>query len=129
MHWNGERTAAHLVQHVLDQLDLVGNLGSTEDSQERPLGALEHLGKVLELLLHQETGGSLRQLHADHGGVGSVGGTETAYQSTSYGDRQRYETIVEHNSRIVDVDCAERGQVLSELFDGFLVRYRLSFRP
>lgn len=65
-----------LVQHVFDKLDLVGNLGTTEDSKERSLGALENLGEVLELLLHEETSGTLGELNADHGGVGSVGGSE-----------------------------------------------------
>jgi hypothetical protein len=37
---------------------------------------LEDLGKVLEFLLHEETGGTLGQLDADHGRVGAVGGTE-----------------------------------------------------
>lgn len=80
--------ATHLVQHVVDQLNLVLDLGSSEDGEERPLGGLERLGKELQLLLHQEPGGSLGQLHTDHGRVSSVSGTE----------------------RVVDVDRSELGQ-------------------
>lgn len=75
-------TGTHLVQHVLDQLNLVRHFGTTEDSQERPLGALEHFGKVFKLLLHQEPSGTLRELNADHGRVGTVGSAEADYQLT-----------------------------------------------
>jgi hypothetical protein len=71
-----EPSHTHLVKHALDELDLVGDLGATEDGKERPVGVLEDLGKVLEFLLHEETGGTLGQLDADHGRVGAVGGTE-----------------------------------------------------
>ena len=73
----------YLVEHVLNELNLVGNLGTTEDGQEGSLGRFEHLGKVLELLLHQEAGGTLGKLNADHGGVGSVGSTEASCQLSS----------------------------------------------
>ena len=89
----------HLVQHVVDQLNLVLDLGSSEDGEERPLRGLECLGKELQLLLHQEPGGSLGQLHTDHGRVSSVSGTE----------------------RVVDVDRSELGQRLSESLDSLLV--------
>lgn len=84
---------------MVDELNLVLNLGSTEDGQEGPLGGFERLGEKLELLLHQEPGGSLGKLDADHGRVSSVSGTE----------------------RVVDVDRSELGQRLSESLDSLLV--------
>ena len=89
----------HLIQHVVNQLNLVLNLGTSEDGKERPLGGLERLGEELQLLLHQEPGGSLGQLNTDHGRVSSVGSTE----------------------RVVDVDRSELGQRLSESLDSILV--------
>ena len=101
-----------MVQHVLNELDLVGDLGTTEDGKERSLGALEDLRKVLELLLHEETGGSLGELNADHRGVGSVGGSEAVVRNVlSRSKRSRAD------SRVVDVDCAKSGEVLTELLN------------
>src|SRR5690606_11425114 len=80
--------AVDLVEQVLDQLDLVGDLGPAEDRQERPLGVLERLAEVLELLLHEQARGALGQVDADHRGVGAVGRTE----------------------RVVDIHVAELGQ-------------------
>lgn len=74
------RHSVYLVEHVLNKLDLVGNLGSTENSEERSFGVLENFGKVFKFLLHQETGSSLGELDANHGRMGSVGGTEAADQ-------------------------------------------------
>ena len=86
---------------MVDELNLVLNLGSTEDGQEGPLGGFERLGEKLELLLHQEPGGSLGKLDADHGRVSSVSGTKG----------------------VVDVDRSERGERLAEGIDGGLVGY------
>jgi len=61
--------------------------------------ALECLGKVVELLLHEEAGRLLREGDADHGRVGAVGGAES----------------------IIDKDVAERGEALAELFNLGLV--------
>lgn len=85
----------HLVEHVLNELDLVRDLGTTENGEEGPLGRLEDLGKVLELLRHEEASGALGKLDANHGGVGAVGGSES----------------------IVDVDSSERGERLAERVD------------
>lgn len=103
----------HLVQHVLDELDLVGDLGTTEDGQEWSLWALEHFGKVLELLLHEESSGSLGELDADHGRVRSVSGTKASIYVSNF--------HLVGNSRIVDVDGTELGELLSELLDGLWV--------
>jgi hypothetical protein len=63
------------------------HLGSSQDSQERPLRLLKSLGKELQLLLHQESCGPLWEVNTDHGRVSSVGGSES----------------------VVDVDCSELG--------------------
>lgn len=96
---SGARLWTNLVEHVVDELDLVLNFGSSEDGQEGPLGVLQRLGKELELFLHQEPGGTLGKLDADHGRVASVGGTKG----------------------VVDVDRSERGERLAEGIDGGLV--------
>ena len=88
-----------LVEQVVDQLDLVADLGAAEDGEEGTLGRLESLGEVVELLLHEEAGGLLGEVDADHGAVGAVGGAEG----------------------VVDEDVAERGEALAELLDGGLV--------
>lgn len=69
-------SGAYLVQHVLNQLDLVRNLCTTKNSKEGSFWTLEGFGEVLELLLHQETSGTLRELDADHTGVRSVSSSE-----------------------------------------------------
>ena len=43
-------------KQVVDDADLVRDLGATEDRRERPLGVLEQLGEHLDLALHQEPG-------------------------------------------------------------------------
>ena len=61
---NDERV--DLVKHVLNELDLVGNFGTAENSKEGTFGVFKGLGKVFELLLHEETSSTLGELHADH---------------------------------------------------------------
>lgn len=92
---NGVREKAHLVEHVLDQLDLVGHLGTTEDSKERPLRILKRLRKELQLLLHQEPGCPLGELDAHHGRVRPMSSPE----------------------RIVDIHIPERRKLIPELLD------------
>lgn len=87
---------AHLVEKVLNELDLVRNLGSTEDGEEGLLGRLEDLGKVLELLGHEETSSLLGKVDTDHGRVGAVSGSKG----------------------VVDVDISELGEGSTELLDG-----------
>lgn len=76
-HSTGDDEAVNLGQEVIDQLDLVGHLGTTEDGEEGTGRALKSLGEVLQLLLHEETGGLLGEVHADHGAVSAVCGTES----------------------------------------------------
>jgi len=84
-----------LVEQVVDQLDLVADLGTAEDGEEGTLGLLEGLGEVLELLLHEEAGSLLGEVNTDHGTVGTVGGAEG----------------------VVDEHVTERGEALAELLD------------
>lgn len=66
-----------LVEKVVDELDLVGDLCAAEDGEEGPGGGFEGFGEVIEFLLHEEAGGFLGKIDADHGGVGAVGGAES----------------------------------------------------
>lgn len=79
---------ANLVQHVINQLQLIRNLCAAQNRQKRPLRVLQRFRKVLQLLLHQEPSGPLLQLDTDHGRVRSVCGSE----------------------RVVDVDRSEVGK-------------------
>ena len=88
--------AAHLVQHIIDMLNLVRNLGAAKDSQEWSLGVFKDLRKELEFLLHQEASRTLLQLHADHTRVRTVNGSE----------------------RVVDIHIAEFDERLAERLDG-----------
>ncbi len=65
-------------EQVVDELDLVGDLGATEDGEEGALAGFSRaLREVLELLLDQEAGGLLWEVNADHGAVGAVSGAES----------------------------------------------------
>lgn len=77
-------------------MDLVRDLGSTEDGEEGLLGRLEDLGKVLKLLGHEETSSLLGEVDTDHGRVGAVSGSKG----------------------VVDVDISELGEGSAELLDG-----------
>mmetsp|Transcript_37253 Transcript_37253/g.83272 ORF Transcript_37253/g.83272 Transcript_37253/m.83272 type:complete len:235 (+) Transcript_37253:1028-1732(+) len=46
----------HLVQHVRNQLNLVADLGATQNSQKRPSRLVQYLAKRCELLAHEESG-------------------------------------------------------------------------
>jgi len=85
----------NLVHQVLDQLDLVRDLGASQDGQEGLLGLLQDLGKELELLGHQKTSSTDGQVNTDDGRVGTVSGTKG----------------------IVDVDISELGERSAELLD------------
>jgi hypothetical protein len=58
-----------LLEQVVDEGNLVGDLGAAEDGEQRAGRGLDDLGEGLELGLHQETGGLQRQRHADHRAV------------------------------------------------------------
>jgi hypothetical protein len=85
----------HLVEEVLDELNLVRNLSTAEDGKEGALRLLKDLGKVLELLGHEETSRLLGKVNADHGRVSAVGGSEG----------------------VVDVNVAKLGEARTELLD------------
>lgn len=71
-HTTADDEGVDLVEEVVDELDLVRDLGTTEDGKEGSLGLLKSLSKVVKLLLHEETGSLLGQVDTDHGGVGTV---------------------------------------------------------
>lgn len=76
-HATADDEGVDLVKEVVDELDLVRDLGTAEDGEERSLRGLESLGKVVELLLHEETGSLLGQVNANHGRVSTVGSAES----------------------------------------------------
>lgn len=63
-------------EEVLNELDLILDLGATEDGEEGFLWLFESFGKVVQLLLHQKTGSTDWEVHADHRCVGAVGSAE-----------------------------------------------------
>ena len=76
-HPAAEDQQVDLGQEVVDDLDLVGDLGAAEDGRERPLGCLEELRQHLDLALHQEPGIGRQELgDADGRRVGAMGRPE-----------------------------------------------------
>lgn len=111
-----------LVEKVVDQLDLVGDLGATENGEEGALGRLEDLGEVLELLLHEETGGLLGEVDTDHGGVGAVGGAESiVWMRGVVVSCCHFSGIRVNLGGLTDVDITELGEALAELVNLGLV--------
>lgn len=84
-----------LIHQILDQLDLVRDLGTSQDGKEGLLGLLKDLGKELELLLHQQTSGTDGEIDSDNGRMSTVSGSKG----------------------IVDVDITELGERGAELLD------------
>ncbi len=83
-----------LVEQVVDDVDLAGDLGAADDGHEGLLGRFERLAEVGDFLFHQQAGdGGLEEMGDAFGGcVGAVRGAEC----------------------VVDVDLGERGQRLGE---------------
>ena len=83
-----------LVEKIVDDLNLVGDLGSPDDGDEGLVGFGEGLAEVGEFLLHEQAGGGHFDEVSDAfgGGVGAVGAAEG----------------------VVDVDVAERGEFFGE---------------
>lgn len=76
-HTTTDDEAVDLAEEVVNELNLVRDLGTTEDGKEGTLGLLKGLSEVVELLLDEETGGLLGEVDTDHGAVGTVSGTES----------------------------------------------------
>ena len=57
---------------IVDQLDLIGDFGTSEDGQEGTFRVLEGFGKVVEFFLHEESGRTLREINPDHGRMSTV---------------------------------------------------------
>src|SRR5271156_1818839 len=85
----------NLVQHVFNQLNLIRYLGTAEDGKEWPLGILKGLCKVLEFLLHKETGCSLGEFYSNHARMGTMGSAEG----------------------IIDINVAEFSEIFPEISD------------
>mmetsp|Transcript_89931 Transcript_89931/g.279911 ORF Transcript_89931/g.279911 Transcript_89931/m.279911 type:complete len:410 (-) Transcript_89931:11-1240(-) len=66
----------HLVQHVHDELNLVADLGTTQDSKDGLRWVVQDLREGLQLLGHEGTGALLVKTLADHGAVRAVRGAE-----------------------------------------------------
>lgn len=62
----------HLVQQVHDKLNLVADLGASEDGEEGARGRVERTREVVELLLQQKAAQALRQIDANHARVRAV---------------------------------------------------------
>ena len=97
----------NLVQQIVDQLDLVGNLhtisccpalsiepnsatylGTAQNRQERALGAVQRLLEVIQLLLHQQTSSADGKVHAHHTAVGAMGSTKGVIDCTAHARRE-----------------------------------------
>ena len=93
----------HLGHQVVDDADLVADLGSAEDRHKRLLRMAERLAQVFQFLLHQQAGGVLLDEVGDAFG-GSVG-------------------AMRRSERVVHVVVAELGELPGELgIVGFLFR-------
>jgi hypothetical protein len=93
-HASADDDGVCFVEEVVDDLDLVGYLCASDDGDERLVRFGEGLPEVGQLFLHQQSGGGLLDVVRDAlgGGVGAVGAAEG----------------------VVDVDVAERGELLRE---------------
>lgn len=76
-HGTGDDEAVDLGEQVVDQLNLVRDLGATKDGKEGTLRLLQSGSEVVKLLLDQEARGLLGKVDTDHGAVGTVSGTES----------------------------------------------------
>ena len=83
-----------LVEQVVDDVDLAGDLGAADDGHEGLFGRFQGLAEIGDLLFHQQAGdGGLEEVgDAFSGGVGAMRGAEG----------------------VVDVDLGQRGQRLGE---------------
>ena len=71
-----------LLDHVADDADLIGNLGTADDSHERMLGSLKGLADVVDLFFHEETGNHFHILsNAGVGSMAAMGNTESVIHS------------------------------------------------
>ena len=83
------------LQKVLQQFDLVGDLGAAHDGHVGPRGVFHRFAQVFELFLHQQSRRAGGKVVSDalRGGVGAMRGTK----------------------RVVHVNLGERGQLLRKL--------------
>jgi hypothetical protein len=83
-----------LVEQVVDDVDLAGDLGAADDGDEGLLGSFEGFAEIGDFLFHQQAGdGGLEEVgDAFGGGVGAMRGAEG----------------------VVDVDLGQRGEGFGE---------------
>lgn len=118
-HSTSDDQAVDLGQQVVDQLDLVRDLGTSQNGQEGALGAFQSLSKVLKFLLHQEAGSLLGQVNTNHRAVSTVGSSESVvYEAKISIGRQK---SIGRPWELTDVDVTKSSQSLAELFDLLLV--------
>lgn len=86
-HGTGDDEAVDLGKQVVDQLDLVGDLGATKDGKEGALRVLQSGSEVVKLLLDQESRGLLGEVDTDHGAVSTVSGTESVVCNDQHSPR------------------------------------------
>lgn len=117
-HATADDQGVDLVEEVVDQLDLVGDLGTAEDGKEWSLWVLKGLREVLELLLHEETGGLLWEVDTDHRAVRTVGSSEGVVCLSILACSPE---ILADSVRRTDVDVTQSGETLPELLNIGLV--------
>ncbi len=93
-HAAADQEPVDALQQVLDEGELVGDLGAAEHRHQRSFGPVEDPGEGLQLSPHQEPGRGRLQVPGDRldRGVGAMGGGEG----------------------VVDVAVGQRGQRVSE---------------
>ena len=102
-HGAADEESVDAIEESIDDGDFIGDLGAADDGDEGAVGLGGGLGKVGELLVHEQAGGGLRDEVGDAlgGGVGAVSGAEC----------------------VIDVDVAEAGELFCEgCVVGFLLR-------
>ena len=84
------------LEEIFDERDFVGDLGATENGEQRAVRMIEDFGEGFEFGFHEETSGFEREGDADHGAVRAVSGAES----------------------VIDEDVTELGQRSTEGRDG-----------
>src|SRR2546423_425675 len=69
-------------KQVVNQLDLVRDLCTTEDCKEWSFGVLKSLCEVVEFFLHEKARRLLWQFDTNHGAVGTVSGPKSVVCSS-----------------------------------------------
>mmetsp|Transcript_33896 Transcript_33896/g.53048 ORF Transcript_33896/g.53048 Transcript_33896/m.53048 type:complete len:235 (+) Transcript_33896:152-856(+) len=76
-HTTTNNHSINLIEQVVDQLNFITNLSTSQDGEERPVRVFQSLGEVIEFFLNQKSTGLLRVGGTDHGRVSAVTSTES----------------------------------------------------